>query len=280
MNQNTPDLPSETSADSPAPPAAARPKTSTARTAITWAVFGVLLAVFGTLLWIKQTEGGRKFWLRVTGAEAREREAAKALKDLGALVVAGPDGYASSVNLVGKKIDESVLRHIAALRELDHLDLANCNVADDDLWCVADLTNLASLMLTGTTMTGAGLVHLQRLEGLTGLNLANTPLGDDGLAHLTNLQNLRVLDLSKTRVTDAGMKHVAAMKGIRHLLLSNTAVSDAGLESLAQIEGLKRLTIAKTKVTAAGLKRLQEAIPELSIDSPAAPQGGPKREPG
>jgi hypothetical protein len=140
-----------------------------------WAVFSVLLLVFGSLVLIKFTGTGRAYWLKLTGAEARDREAAKALKDFGAIVVVGPNGYASSLNLLGKKVDQDVLKNIAALSELDNLDAANTNITDDDLWCLAKLTNLSNLMLTGTAVSGPGLVQLKGLRELTGLNLANTP---------------------------------------------------------------------------------------------------------
>jgi hypothetical protein len=276
MSQNTPDLPSATPAESFAPQAAVKPKAAAARTAIGWVALVVLLLVLAPLVLVKFTDPGRKLWLQATGAEAREREASQALKNLGAIVVSGPDGYTSSVNLVGKKVDQSVLQNIAALCELDNLDVANTNITDDDLWCVAGLTRLSNLMLTRTAVTGAGFVHLRKLNGLAGLNLADTPVDDDGLAHLVGLQELRVLTLTNTRVTDAGMKHVAALKGLQWLLMSDTAVSDAGLEQLAQVEGLRRLSIAKTQVTSAGLKKLQAAIPELTVDGPGGAQDGPR----
>jgi len=56
----------------------------------------------------------------------------------------------------------------------------------------------------------------------------------DGMAHLTGLTALKELVLSYTQVTDAGLAHLTGLTALEHLYLDGTQVTDAGVAKLQQ----------------------------------------------
>src|SRR5437763_688203 len=82
------------------------------------------------------------------------------------------------------------------------VDLSHEKVDDTILDLVAALPELDSLNLTGTNVTGAGLERLTGLKKLRELHLENTLVDDVGLGHLKGLTSLRVLNLKSTSVSD------------------------------------------------------------------------------
>jgi len=205
-----------------------------------------------------------------------EQLAAAVLRQDGVLVTAEPpEGHVTSVNFQPKDadgdlprhVDANALRHLAAFYHLGALNLADTDIGDGQLRYLSGLSTLNSLILGGTRVTDAGLVHLKDLKGIESLHLPSTRVSDKGLPDIALIRDVSILDLSGTRVTDQGLEHLLGMKKLRHLLLSdNEKITDEGLKQLEEMKGLGRLTIKNTKVTAEGVKRLQEALPQVSVD--------------
>ncbi len=132
-------------------------------------------------------------------------------------------------------------------RNDDRLDLnfqlAGDKITDEHLAPVAKLSKVYEVRLGRTGVSDAGLAHLAGLATLERLHLENTGLGDAGLAHLKGLTKLVYLNLYGTQVSDAGLKHLTGLKS------------------------LKKLYVWKSKVTEQGISALQQAIPELEIET-------------
>jgi internalin A len=105
-----------------------------------------------------------------------------------------------------RRITDSGLEHLAALRSLEFLALTWCNIGDDALNFLKSLTRLQKLSLQGTSINDAGLMQIRHLARLQDLDLANTAVSDAGLLHLKTMSALRSLDLSITKVTEAGVR--------------------------------------------------------------------------
>src|SRR5262245_9765778 len=84
------------------------------------------------------------------------------------------------VRLGGVRLSAESLRKLAALRNLQSLDLSNTGLTDPDLKELAGLRSLRSL------------------------NLRYNRIGDIGLKELATLNNLEAVTLDHTQITDAG----------------------------------------------------------------------------
>jgi hypothetical protein len=200
----------------------------------------------------------------------------------------------TKVALMGcKKVTDAGLVHLEGLKNVETLYLPYTSVGDAGLAHLKGMTGLTNLYLSGTKVGDEGLAHLKGtaslrvlyldcpgvsdagLEHLAGLRLVTLSLNDTkvtnaGLKHLTGMKNLYELRLSRTKVTDAGLADLKEVAEIRDLFLQQTEVTDAGLENLKVLTKLKHLDLTKTKVTEAGVKKLQQALPNCSIEHSAA----------
>ena len=82
-------------------------------------------------------------------------------------------------------------------------------MTDTGLKELAALTQLQTLDLSQTSVTDAGLHELAGLKELIRLILSETRVTDAGLTELAGLQQLQTLELSFTKMTDAGLKEFA-----------------------------------------------------------------------
>jgi hypothetical protein len=119
-------------------------------------------------------------------------------------------------DLTVKAVDDSTLRHVATLDNLQSLWLGNSRITDDGLVHLRRMTQLEQLWLGNTRVTDAGLVQLKALGRLHELSLGNTDVSDAGLAHLQGLRALQRLSLGNTRVTEAGVVELQrALPGVQ-----------------------------------------------------------------
>jgi hypothetical protein len=152
------------------------------------------------------------------------------------------------------------LHHLAALKDLQALELTDCRVGDADLADIGAIPALKALAVSVTAepgrVTDAGLVHLSRLTRLERLILAGQLVSDAGLAHLADLTALQVVGLSGTRVTGIGLAHLAKSVGLKELH-GLGAPTDAGVASLTRFPDLSFVDLGHAlNVTDAGLKQL------------------------
>ena len=105
------------------------------------------------------------------------------------------------------------------------------------------------------------------------LDLANTRVSDGGMAVVATLPNLTRLHLQHTAVGDGGVGLLAGLQRLEYLNLYGTAVTDQALVPLSSLKRLRALYVWKTGVTAAGVSTLQAALPRLTIETGAGPDG-------
>lgn len=134
------------------------------------------------------------------------------------------------------------------------VELGDSAVKDDDLKALAPLTDVVSLSLATTHITGSGLKHLA-LKKLEALYLQESDVTDEGLKEVSRFTNLKVLFLGGTKIGDSGLKHLANLKKLEELTLIGTKVTDKGMEHLAKITTLTRLELTFTGVGDKGVKQ-------------------------
>ena len=194
-----------------------------------------------------------------------------------------------TVQVVGQ-VSDSDLNRLAALPQLEHLDLSFAMLRPDrgGYFDTSDyrheyplrLPRLQRLDAAGTVLQGAdlagcsGLVELDlsrtvvdrtsaralgQLKSLRVLTLRGSTLDDAGLRELAGLTSLTTLDISDSRVTDAGLPHLHVLSSLKTLWIADTAITDAGFVALDGCPNLTTIRSTGTKVTPRGVAQLQNA---------------------
>lgn len=102
------------------------------------------------------------------------------------------------------------------------------------------------------------------------LDAGQSDVTDAHLSVLANLPNLVRLDLSKTGVSGSGLSAVSDLSFLEYLNVYGSMVDDAALEHLASVKSLKSLYVWQSKVTPEGAARLEQALPNVVINTGAA----------
>ena len=89
---------------------------------------------------------------------------------------------------------------------------------------------------------------------------------DATLENLEKMRDLEILQLCRTNMTDSALEHLKGLNRLQELELFGTNVTDAGLEHLKGLTRLERLNVEETKVTDEGVKKLQQALPNCSVE--------------
>lgn len=111
--------------------------------------------------------------------------------------------------LRGTNVDEEGLQHLAALKQLNFLDLGNAKgITDRAAELAARCHGLTTLFLDGTLVTDNGLRFLATLPNVTQLYLDRTAVSDSGLECLRHVKSLTALWLRDTPVTEAGVERL------------------------------------------------------------------------
>ncbi|MBW2260729.1 MAG: hypothetical protein JRG91_02060 [Deltaproteobacteria bacterium] len=168
------------------------------------------------------------------------------------------------LDLAQTSITDVGMEHLSGLKDLRVLDLYDTDVSDAGLSRIAGLTNLEKLVLWSTRITDIGLSHLRHLDSLRVLDLGAMDLTDAGMEHLSGLTELRVLDLWLTEVSDEGLEHLADLENLRVLDLGWANITDAGLYTIAGFGNLRALDLGLANVTDEGLWYLRE-LTELRV---------------
>jgi len=141
------------------------------------------------------------------------------------------------------------------------LDLAW--IGDSDAARLAALKDLQSLDLSLTLVSDVGMESLKPLAGITDLNLYSVEhITDTGIAYIRDWKRLRRLNLRGTDITDTSMEYVAGLPALESLDVSYTQVTNNGLEYLPALSQLETLSLGGNKISSAGLHVLK-ALPKL-----------------
>ncbi|MCP4640251.1 MAG: M48 family metalloprotease [bacterium] len=120
---------------------------------------------------------------------------------------------------------------LSALKNLEWLSLnivahegrrAEGAVRDEDLACLANLTNLRCLGLnTSPTVTDAGLAHLRNLHGLYQFHVGGPRVTDTGLACVADMSNLHIVTLTGA-FSDNGIMKLRGLDNLTHLTVNTS----------------------------------------------------------
>jgi len=155
-------------------------------------------------------------------------------------------------------ITDEDMAHVAALTNLEDLDLTSVSLGDAGLAHLAKLTSLKILRLhaVGGKITDEGLRFLSALTNLEELELGGlSRVEGPGLSHLKNLRNLKSLHLSIPGIEQDLLKHIRTLQRLRHLK-AGIEVKDADLANLSGLRELESLEL-HSRVSDVGLLHLE-----------------------
>lgn len=137
-----------------------------------------------------------------------------------------------NLNLLWKEPTEEAVSALAALRNLQQLQLENNRIEQTDAMCfpLSDLTNLVSLSLIG--------------EPLHPLPWADR-IGYKGMKALARLPNLRQLMLARKRWIPDDDLHYFSESPLQSLSLACTVPSQKGITAISNIAGLRHLDLSR-----------------------------------
>lgn len=171
----------------------------------------------------------------------------------------------SELNILGitsPLVDDSVFKSLAAIPNLQYVDLTCPRLTGQGLGTLRRMKNLA--MLKGVNLSVEGFAELQHVP-LEYLQIDGINFTEPYVATLMKFK-LTALYTNDVGIDDAILARIAKMTTLDHLDLNRNPVTDAGLSELKKLKRLRVLKLSGTKVTTAGVADLQQALPTCKIE--------------
>ena len=164
--------------------------------------------------------------------------------------------------------DENVGTLRDALR-LRHLGLGYTSVSDNGLEWIGNLTQLESVNLWHSKITGKTVARMTPLSQLRELVLNSIPVGDDAFKGFSNTSKLERLLLSGAHLTDASTPLLSQFSNLSELELDGNSITAIGIEGLESLKHLHYLGLSGTSFQAAEIKAVAKirALRNVSVSS-------------
>jgi hypothetical protein len=186
------------------------------------------------------------------------------------------------------------LQQIGKLNSLEHLNLDKTPFEPLDFSWVLELSNLRTLLLSGTGTCGTCIPSLAGLHRLEDLHLAGRKISDHDAQAIWRFAGLKAVNLGMCPITDRALEGVGRSAALISLSVPDTGISDEGVEilvtealrtdqklsfltlrscritdkALVRLASLRSLTfidLYSTEVTPEGASFLKESLPECRI---------------
>ena len=208
-----------------------------------------------------------------------------------AQLASSPEAAAAiiEINMQGAQVSATGLGYLAALPNLESLNISNSHVAADSLTAIGkaqslkniDFTNsdtndrvvselariphIQTLNLSGTQVTGGSATGLGSMRELTDLSLAGTSADDQIIARLSALP-LRRLDLSKSRITNASLPVILKIATLESLNVSFCRVTGEAFKGFGKSD-IKELSVGETAFGIEGFKAIKgmKSLEKLNV---------------
>jgi Leucine-rich repeat (LRR) protein len=176
----------------------------------------------------------------------------------------------------GNKMSGLALPLLRLLPNLKSLNVNGSQRTDSGRWglmltdvnieSIAALTQLEVLNMGGSIVSDPGMKSLESLLNLQELDLSRMELSEKGLEPLAKLPKLRRLSLwENARIDDRALQPLLALKNVDTLDLGDTSIGDAVLAGLEGMKSLKMLMVNGTKVTPAAIEHFRKARPDCRL---------------
>lgn len=165
---------------------------------------------------------------------------------------------------LGAENDLGELRRVAGINELNILSTPEEGGGLEDLKFLTSLRRITfSQPPSRAALHGVG-----QMEFVEFVDLYEGVSNEDDLRCLSGMNSLRDLRIEgSTPIGPQGLKRLSEITTLETLRIGGTSVTDDELQVLTALSQLKSLRVAGANLTKAGIDRLQEAIPNIRIDS-------------
>ncbi|MFN3326013.1 MAG: leucine-rich repeat domain-containing protein [Bryobacteraceae bacterium] len=180
------------------------------------------------------------------------------------------------LHIGGNKMSGLALPLLRLLPSLKNLDVNGSQRTDSGRWglmltdvnveSIAALTQLEVLNMGGAIVSDVGMFAIEKLVNLHTLDVSRMEITAKGLDPLTRLPELRRLNLYQaTRIDDSAAEFIAAMKKLEILDLSETAITDAFLDTAERMKQLRMVMVDGTKVSPERVEQFRKRRPDVRI---------------
>jgi hypothetical protein len=143
---------------------------------------------------------------------------------------------------------DDALDELAALQQLEHLELSDCSLSPEGWKKIAQLKHLQTLSLHDCNESDEDLALISLLPSLQRLALENSQVTDSGLSALQNCHNLWYFDLKGADIGTAGLRNLQKLPRLWRLDINGTSISDDSLAALSGFPNLAWVDIGFTYV--------------------------------
>jgi hypothetical protein len=180
------------------------------------------------------------------------------------------------LHIGGDKMSGLALPLLRLLPGLRHLDVNGSQRTDSGRWglmltdvnidSIAALTQLEVLNMGGAIVSDVGMKALEPMVNLHTIDLSRMEITAQGLEPLTKWPKLRRLNLWQcARIDDKAAQYLLQIRSLETLDLGDTAVTDAILDHLEGMKQLKTLFVGGPGVTLERVERFRKARPDCRV---------------
>tara|TARA_R110002072_G_scaffold238769_2_gene396221 strand:+ start:83340 stop:84539 length:1200 start_codon:yes stop_codon:yes gene_type:complete len=139
-----------------------------------------------------------------------------------------------------------------AAATITEINMQGAQVSGKGLGYLAAMPNLETLNISGSRVASDSLTAIGKAQSLKSINLANSDTNDHVVSELSRIPHLQSLDLSGTRVTGGSATGLSSMRELTDLILTGTAADDQVVSGLVSLP-LRKLELSKTNISNASL---------------------------
>jgi Leucine-rich repeat (LRR) protein len=173
---------------------------------------------------------------------------------LGGRIERNTKGAVTAVNLRGSWIADADMDALAAMTDLEKLDLSLTRVTDIGLLKLKSLEKVRELNLFyAELITDEGLAAMRNWTRIERINARGTKVTDNTLAILAGKASVVELDIGFAEVTDSGLQHLARLPNLKKVAFGGNKMTDVGMQVLRALPGLTHLDVSGRQRTDSGL---------------------------
>lgn len=186
--------------------------------------------------------------------------------------------YIKRINLSHKNIGDEGVKALAAVKNIQELDLSNGLSGYDEyenhitaigIQALVN-SNLKKLLLTGNPIGDKGMKLLAKNKTIIDLEVSDCDITSEGATELFRINStLQSLNLRANNIDNNSLIDICLNKSLLYLDLSCCQITNHGLELLSQNNCIKKINLNENKITNEGVKVLikkNSSIEYLSVN--------------
>ena len=188
---------------------------------------------------------------------------------LGGQVARDQAGKIVGVNLRGTWVNDADMLSLAAMPDLETLDLSHTRITDEGMLRLKGAPKIKDLNLFyAEWVTDQGLTAIRDWKHLKRLNVRGTRISDGTLEIVSHIAGLEALDVAHTSVTDNGLDYLITLVNLKELSLGRGRLTNTSIEVLRMLPTITYLDLSGARPAPPdmpGRAAARQGIPESSL---------------